>query len=159
LFFDEADALFSRRTDVNDSRDRNSNSQVAHLLQKMEEYDGISILASNLKDNIDNAFKRRIKYMVYFPPPDAGARAALWGRMIPDSAPRDEALDLGFIAERFEMSGSEIKDAAFHAAYMAAGENSPICNRHIAEGVRLSFAKYGGILRSDDFGYIGIRGG
>jgi SpoVK/Ycf46/Vps4 family AAA+-type ATPase len=156
LFFDEADALFAKRTEVSDSNDRNANSEVAHLLQKLEEYDGISILATNLKDNIDDAFKRRIKYMVYFTFPDSGTRSLLWKRMLPVEAPVEEGLDLEFFAQSFEMSGSEIKDAMLHAAYMAAREQKPIGNAHIMEAVRLSFAKYGKVLKREDFGYLGI---
>jgi SpoVK/Ycf46/Vps4 family AAA+-type ATPase len=156
LFFDEADAMFAKRTEVSDSHDRNSNSEVAHLLQKLEEYDGISILATNLKDNIDDAFKRRIKYMVYFAFPDGDTRAILWKKMLPDKAPVEEGLDLDFFAHKFEMSGSEIKDAVLHAAYMAAREQTAIGNSHIMEAVKLSFAKYGKVLKREDFGYIGI---
>jgi SpoVK/Ycf46/Vps4 family AAA+-type ATPase len=156
LFFDEADAMFAKRTEVSDSHDRNSNSEVAHLLQKLEEYDGISILATNLKDNIDDAFKRRIKYMVYFAFPDGDTRAILWKKMLPDKAPIEEGLDLDFFAHKFEMSGSEIKDAVLHAAYMAAREQTAIGNSHIMEAVKLSFAKYGKVLKREDFGYIGI---
>ena len=156
LFFDEADALFAKRTEVGDSHDRNANSEVAHLLQKLEEYDGISILATNLKDNIDDAFKRRIKYMIPFRMPDAKTRALLWQKMLPVQAPADEDLDFAFFAENFELSGSEIKDAMLHAAYMAAAEGERIGNRHIMEAVRLSFSKYGKILSKENFGYIGI---
>jgi SpoVK/Ycf46/Vps4 family AAA+-type ATPase len=156
LFFDEADAMFARRTEVSDSHDRNSNSEVAHLLQKLEEYDGISILASNLKDNIDDAFKRRIKYMVYFPFPDGDTRSILWRKMIPEKAPVEDGLDLDFFAQNFEMSGSEIKDAVLHAAYMAAREQALIGNKHIIEAIKLSFAKYGKVLKNEDFGYLGL---
>jgi hypothetical protein len=156
LFFDEADAMFAKRTEVSDSHDRNSNSEVAHLLQKLEEYDGISILASNLKDNIDDAFKRRIKYMVYFPFPDVDTRSILWRKMIPEKAPVDDGLDLDFFAQTFEMSGSEIKDAVLHAAYTAAREQAPIGNNHIIEAIKLSFAKYGKVLKNEDFGYLGL---
>lgn len=156
LFFDEADALFAKRTEVGDAHDRNANSEVAHLLQKLEEYDGISILATNLKDNIDNAFKRRIKYMIHFRMPDVKTRTLLWQKMLPNQAPVDEDLDLAFFAEKFELSGSEIKDAMLHAAYMAAADGMGIGNRHIMEAVRLSFAKYGKVLSKENFGYIGI---
>ncbi|MDE6517462.1 MAG: ATP-binding protein [Acetatifactor sp.] len=156
LFFDEADALFAKRTEVGDSHDRNANSEVAHLLQKLEEYDGISILATNLKDNIDDAFKRRIKYMIHFRMPDAETRAILWQKMLPGQAPADEDLDLAFFAENFELSGSEIKDAMLHAAYMAAAEGGSIGNRHLMEAVRLSSLKYGKVLTKENFGYIGL---
>lgn len=156
LFFDEADALFAKRTEVGDAHDRNANSEVAHLLQKLEEYDGISILATNLKDNIDDAFKRRIKYMVHFRMPDAETRMLLWRQMLPGQAPAEEDLDLAFFAEHFELSGSEIKDAMLHAAYMAAAEGTGIGNRHVMEAVRLGFAKYGKVLTKENFGYMGV---
>lgn len=156
LFFDEADALFAKRTEVGDSHDRNANSEVAHLLQKLEEYDGISVLATNLKDNIDDAFKRRIKYMIPFRMPDAETRELLWKKMLPEQAPVEEDLDLVFFAEHFELSGSEIKDAVLHAAYMAAAEGGSIGNRHLMEAVRLSSLKYGKVLTKENFGYIGL---
>lgn len=154
LFFDEADAFFSKRTAVSDSNDRHANSEVAHLLQKLEEYEGISVLATNLMDNIDDAFKRRIKYMVHFQLPDAKTRKGLWKKLLPGKAPVKEGLDLDFFAEQFEMSGSEIKDALLQAAFLAAREEEPISNRHIAEAVRLSFKKYGKALTQEDFGYL-----
>lgn len=154
LFFDEADAFFSKRTTVSDSNDRHANSEVAHLLQKLEEYDGISVLATNLKDNIDDAFKRRMKYMVHFQLPDVETRKLLFQKLLPKKAPVEEGLDLHFFAEQFEMSGSEIKDALLQAAFLAAREERPISNRHIAEAVRLSFKKYGKVLTPEDFGYL-----
>ena len=156
LFFDEADALFAKRTEVGDAHDRYANSDVAHLLQKLEEYEGISILATNLKDNIDDAFKRRIKYMIHFRMPDARTRELLWRKMLPVQAPVDSDLDTSFFAQNFEMSGSEIKDAMLHAAYMAAGEGGQIGNRHIMEAVRLCFLKYGKGLTKENFGYLAI---
>lgn len=154
LFFDEADALFSKRLDVSDSNDRNANSEVAHLLQKLEEYEGISILATNLKNNIDNAFKRRIKYMVSFSMPDEATRLALWKKILPEKAQTDGSLNLEYFAKNFELSGSEIKEAMLHAAYMAAAEQKPIGNLHIAEAVRIAMAKYGRILTPADFNFM-----
>lgn len=154
LFFDEADALFSKRLDVSDSNDRNANSEVAHLLQKLEEYEGISILATNLKNNIDNAFKRRIKYMVSFSMPDETTRLELWKKILPDQAPTEKMLNLEYFAKNFELSGSEIKEAMLHAAYMAAAEQKPIGNLHIAEAIRIAMAKYGRILFPSDFNFL-----
>lgn len=154
LFFDEADALFARRTEVGDSNDRHANSEVAHLLQKLEEYEGISILATNLRDNIDDAFKRRIKYMVHFQLPDEADRNKLWSKMLPPEAPVEEDLDLGYFAAHFELTGSEIKEAMLHAAFCAAKENCGIGNRHIIDALRLNFAKYGRILTQEEFGYL-----
>lgn len=154
LFFDEADAFFAKRTEVSDSNDRNANAEVAHLLQRLEGYEGISILATNLNENIDNAFKRRINYMVHFQLPDKETRRIFWNRMIPAEAPMDAGLDLEYFADHFEISGSEIKECVFHAAYMAASEGLPIENRHIIEALKLCMGKYGKILTKDDFGYL-----
>lgn len=154
LFFDEADAFFSKRTEVSDSNDKNANAEVAHLLQKLEAYEGISVLATNLKENIDDAFKRRIKYMVHFQLPDAATRQLLWDKAFPKKAPAEVDLALDYFAEHFELSGSEIKECMIHAAYMAAQEHSAIGNRHVIEALRLCFAKYGKLLGEDEFGYL-----
>lgn len=139
LFFDEADAFFAKRSDVSDSNDRNANAETAHLLQKLEEYEGITILATNLKENIDEAFRRRIRFMIHFRLPDANVRRTLWHKMFPPQAPLEEDVDLDFFAEQFELSGSAIKEIVFNAAYMAAAEHGSIGNRHIIEALKLNF--------------------
>lgn len=154
LFFDEADAFFSRRTEVSDAMDRHANGDVAQLLQKLEEYEGISVLATNLKDNIDNAFKRRIQYMVHFQAPDAATRAVLWKKQFPEAVPVEENLELAFFAKHFELSGSEIKNVVLTAAYMAAEQGQAVSNRHIMEALKLNYAKYGRILSGADFGEL-----
>lgn len=154
LFFDEADAFFSRRSEVKDAHDKNANNEVAHLLQKLEEYEGITVLATNLKDYIDDAFIRRITFMVHFRLPSAPTRRLLWRSMLPEKAPRESGLDLDFFAERFELSGSQIKEILLHAAYMAAGQGKAIGNREIKEALCLNFEKYGKILTEHDFGYL-----
>ena len=151
LFFDEADAFFSKRTDVSDANDRNSNSEVAHLLQKLEEYEGISILATNLKDNIDDAFKRRFKYMVHFQLPAAEERRALWKKMLPDAAPREQDINLDYFADKFELSGSEIKEVMVHAAYQAARQNKAVGNKELADAMMICMNKYGVTLTWEDF--------
>lgn len=155
LFFDEADAFFSRRSEIKDANDRNANAEVAHLLQKLEEYDGITILATNLKENIDDAFKRRIKFMIDFRFPQKKTRRELWRKLLPEQAPREEGLDLNFFADEFELSGSQIKEILLNAAYIAAGDSGQIENRHIKEAVRLNYSKYGKLLTKIDFGYLG----
>lgn len=152
LFFDEADALFSRRMQVNDSHDRNANGQVAHLLQKLEAYDGISILATNLKDHMDDAFSRRIAYMIPFPFPDADRRRELWEKMLPEDAPVEDTLELDWFAAQFELTGSEIRETLFQAAVAAAREGCGIKNRHIAEAVRRCLAKYGRVVTEEEMG-------
>lgn len=94
LFFDEADSLFAKRSEVKDSNDRNANAETAHLLQKMEEYEGMVILATNLVDQIDDAFRRRIKFMIPFRFPDVETRKKLWHSLIPDKTPLDDGIDL-----------------------------------------------------------------
>lgn len=157
LFFDEADALFAKRSEVRDSNDRSANSETAHLLQKLEDFEGIAILATNYVNNIDDAFKRRIKFMVNFTFPDVRTRLRLWKTIIPEEVPREEELDFEYLAEHFEMSGSSIKEALTNAAYLAAAEGSSLANRHLVEAVRVNFAKYGKILTDGDFGYLAAQ--
>ncbi|MBQ9459194.1 MAG: ATP-binding protein [Oscillospiraceae bacterium] len=131
LFFDECDALFGKRSEVKDSHDRNANVEVAYLLQQIEEYDGVCILATNLVGNIDAAFMRRITYVVHFPFPEPSAREAIYRGMMPKDAPVSEDIDWKFLAEKFELSGGHIKNIVLSAAFMAAGEGEPISMRHL----------------------------
>ena len=156
LFFDEADALFAKRSEVKDSHDRYANADTAHLLQKIEEYEGISILATNYVNNIDDAFKRRIKFMINFVFPTPAVRLKLWKTILPEAAVLEEEIDFEFFAKNFELAGSNIKEVLTNAAYLAASENTGIANRHIVEAVKLNFKKYGKILSNEDFGYLGI---
>lgn len=155
LFFDEADSMFAKRSEVKDSNDRYANADTAFLLQKLEDYEGITILATNYVNNIDDAFKRRIKFMINFVFPTPEVRLMLWKKILPASAKVDETLDFEFFAENFELSGSNIKEILTNAAYLAASEGSGIKNCHIIEAVKLNFSKYGKILTNDDFGYLG----
>ncbi len=156
LFFDEADSLFAKRSEVKDSNDRYANADTAHLLQKLEEYEGISILATNYVNNIDDAFKRRIKFMINFVFPTPEVRLKLWETVLPKNAVLDEELDFEFFANNFELAGSNIKDILLTAAYIAASEHTGLANRHVVEAIKLNFKKYGKILTSEDFGYLGI---
>lgn len=131
LFFDECDALFGKRSEVKDSHDRNANVEVAYLLQQIEEYDGVCILATNLIGNIDEAFMRRITYVVHFPFPDAGMREKIYRQMMSQAVPLADDIDWGFLAGKFELSGGYIKNIVLAAAFMAAGEDSPIGMRHL----------------------------
>lgn len=140
LFFDEADSLFAKRTEVSDSHDRHANAQTAHLLQKMEEYGGIVVLATNLEGNIDPAFKRRLHFTLEFLKPDATARAALWRKFIPEALPR-ENIDFDFLANSFDLSPAEIKWAALSAAVLA--EDSPLSMRHIISALKYEYEKFG----------------
>lgn len=122
LFFDEADVLFSKRTEVKDSHDKYNNMEAAFLLQKMEEYTGAAVLATNYLQNIDEAFKRRFTYIVEFPFPDADSRRLLWESAAPQQLPLDRDVDFDFLAETFDISGSQIKNSLLGAAFLAADE-------------------------------------
>lgn len=151
LFFDEADALFSRRTQVKDANDRHANGEIAHLLQQLEEYEGITILATNLRTQIDDAFKRRIKMMVGFRLPNAETRKRLWRKAVPERAPLDADVNLDFFAEKFEISGSEIKEIVLDAAFLAAAEEKEIGREHICKALKTCYEKYGRVLSEGDF--------
>jgi len=156
LFFDEADALFAKRSEVNDSNDRSANAQTAHLLQKLEEYEGICILATNYLGNIDEAFKRRIKFIVNFEFPDVKTRLKLWETILPKEAKTENDIDFEFFAEKFELSGSNIKEILINAAYIAVAEGKKLSNYHIVEAIKNNYYKSGKILIKEDFGEYGI---
>lgn len=154
LFFDEADSLFAKRSEIKDSNDRNSNAETSYLLQRLEDYEGISILATNYINNIDEAFKRRIKFIVNFTFPTKDVRLRLWRASLPDAVPRDEDIDLLYYADNFELSASSIKEILTNASFLAAAEGRGLLNRHIIEAVKLNYLKYGKILSDADFGYL-----
>lgn len=154
LFFDEADSLFAKRSDVKDSHDRTANAGTAHLLQKLEDYEGITILATNYVNNIDEAFKRRIKFMVNFSFPTPDVRLQLWKKILPANVPCEEELDFEFYAERFELSGSSIKEILTNAAFIAASEGRGLSNRHLIKAIKVNFSKYGKVLTDADFEYL-----
>lgn len=156
LFFDEADSLFAKRSEAKDSNDRNANAETAHLLQKLENYEGITVLATNYLNNIDDAFKRRIKFMIYIAFPEKEVRLRLWRATLPAEAKCEEELDMEFFAEHFELSGSNIKEILTNAAYLAASENRGLRNCDLVEAVKLNYAKYGKILTKNDFGYLSV---
>jgi len=142
LFFDEADALFARRSDAGDAQDKYANAETAYLLQRVEQYDGICVLATNLLQNFDEAFRRRIGYMLHFPLPDAGQRERIWRGVFPAGAPAAD-LDYAFLATQLEFSGASIKNCALHAAYLAAVNNSEITMAHVLAGAKNEYAKLG----------------
>ena len=120
LFFDEADALFGKRSEVKDSHDRYANIEINYLLQRIEEYEGIVILATNMRSHLDEAFTRRLRFSIEFPFPNERVRAGIWRKVLPEAAPRDTTLDLSFLASRFELSGGNIRNAALMGAFLAA---------------------------------------
>lgn len=143
LFFDEADALFGKRTDVSDAHDRYANIEVSYLLQKMEQYDGLAILATNLRDNMDEAFIRRLAFSVYFPFPDDMQRLRIWRSIWPAHAPLADEVDLEFIAREIKVSGGSIKNIALSAAYLAVAQNSHIAMHHLIHAANREFDKLG----------------
>ncbi len=152
LFFDEADALFSKRTDISDSHDKHANAQTAFLLQKIEEYSGITLLATNLYHNFDSAFIRRITYVARMDAPDEKTRKRLWQNTLPESVPLEKDIDFDFLAERFELSGASIKSIMLSAAYMAGAEGVPVSAAHIVKSMRYEFVKLGRIIDPAEFG-------
>ncbi len=144
LFFDEADALFARRTAIRDAHDRYANVETAYLLQRVERCDTPVILATNLIENIDDAFLRRITDVVRFPFPDAGHRLRIWERVWPDRGRLDPSVSLAGAAARFELSGGSIKNIALAASYVAAGQGEPrVGVAHLARAVRDEYRKLG----------------
>ncbi len=150
LFFDEADALFGERSEVSDSHDRYANVEVDYLLQRMEDHDGSVILASNLEENIDEAFVRRINLSVDFPLPDRDARKEIWQGVFPEETPV-ESLDVDFLSG-FELAGGNIKNVATTAAFMAAEAGEAVSMAHVVPALRREFQKTGRLYDRDDFG-------
>jgi len=143
LLFDEADALLGKRSEIKDAHDRYANIEVAYLLQKMEEHDGVVILSSNLAKNLDPAFARRMHYLLEFARPNAMLRERLWRGMYPPSAPLAADLDFHFLAERFETTGGEIQAIALDAAFLAAAARMPISMAHLMRAMTRRQTKHG----------------
>jgi hypothetical protein len=152
LLFDEADALFGRRSEVKDSHDRYANIEVAFLLQRIESFDGVLVLATNLAGNLDEAFTRRLPFQVAFPPPDEAARRELWRRALPATAPVADDIDPEFLAHAFPMTGGGIRSAALLAAFLAAHEGVPICMAHLVKAVARQRQHQGKVPSSAEFG-------
>ncbi|MCL2068729.1 MAG: AAA family ATPase, partial [Oscillospiraceae bacterium] len=144
LFFDEADALFARRTETADAQDKHSNAETAYLLQRMESHSGVCILATNLLQNFDEAFRRRIGYMLHFPMPDTAMREQIWRGVFPKKAPVED-LDFALLS-MLELSGAAIKSAAVHGAYLAASRGREIKMGDILAGAKNEYTKQGKAL-------------
>ncbi|WEO99442.1 ATP-binding protein [Streptomyces sp. FXJ1.172] len=152
LLFDEADAIFGRRSEVKDAHDRHANIESAYLLQRMESFDGIAVLTTNLRANLDEAFTRRLDVVAEFPVPDAAQRLALWERCLGDRLPRAADLDLGFCADRFELAGGSIRACAVTAAYLAAESQEPLTMRQLVSSVVQEYRKLGRLVLESEFG-------
>jgi hypothetical protein len=151
LFFDEADALLGKRSEVKDAHDRYANTEVAYLLQKIEEYEGVSILATNLRQNMDEAFTRRMRFVVEFPFPDEAARRGIWQRAFPREAPLAAGVDAGFLASRFKLAGGSIRNIALGAAFLAAERRRPIDMELLIESGKLELRKMGRLVNDAEY--------
>jgi hypothetical protein len=150
LFFDEADALFGKRSEVKDAHDRYANIEIAFLLQRMETYDGVMILATNLSRNLDEAFSRRIQFAIEFPLPDDEQREQLWKLLLPVEAPKRD-VDYSFLARQFQLTGGEIRNIALDAAFLAAHEDDEIAMDHLVRAVARQRRKQGKLPTPSEF--------
>jgi hypothetical protein len=160
LLFDEADALFGKRSEVKDSHDRYANIEINFLLQRLEEYEGIVILTTNMAKNLDAAFTRRIQFTVEFPVPDEQQRGRLWSQVFPAAMPRDADLDLEFLAKRFKLSGANIKSVAVQSAFLAASNGGVVTMGHVINAISREYRKLGKLASRSEFGayYHLLRG-
>jgi winged helix domain-containing protein/ATPase family protein associated with various cellular activities (AAA) len=151
LLFDEADAIFGKRSEVRDAHDRYANIESAYLLQRMESFDGLAILATNLRANLDDAFTRRLDLVVDFPTPDEPQRKALWTRSLPAALPQEPDLDLDFCARAFELAGGNIRSVAVTAAYFAAESARPLTMRDLIRSIQREYQKLGRLTLDSEF--------
>ena len=152
LLFDEADAIFGKRSEVRDAHDRYANIESAYLLQRMETFDGLAILATNLRSNIDDAFTRRLDMIIDFPAPDETSRLAIWQQCLKPPVPRRPDLDLAFCANAFTLSGGNIRSAATTAAYLAAGNDGEIGMPELISAIQQEYRKLGRLVLEREFG-------
>ncbi len=152
LLFDEADAVFGKRSEVKDAHDRYANVESAYLLQRMETFDGLAVLATNLRANIDDAFTRRLDVVVDFPLPDANYRSVLWDRSLGTRLERAADIDLTFLGKAFELAGGAIRAAAVSAAYLAAADAGVVTMSHLIAAVHQEYRKLGRLTLESEFG-------
>jgi ATPase family associated with various cellular activities (AAA) len=152
LLFDEADALFGKRSEVKDARDRYANVEVAYLLQRMESFDGMAILTTNLRANVDEAFIRRLDAIVDFALPEHEHRLLLWERNLPPAVPKDDGIDLDFLARRFKLSGGDIRNICVAAAYLAAAGDRPVSMGDLIRATEREYQKLGRLTVEAEFG-------
>ena len=151
LFFDEADAIFGKRSEVKDAHDRYANIEIAYLLQKMDEYEGMVILATNLRKNIDDAFTRRMHFTLEFPVPEESDRNRIWNSIFPPEAPLDNDVDFAFVARQFRITGGNIKNIALGAAFLAAQNGNIINMNNIIRATKREYQKMGKLCTEDEF--------
>ncbi len=150
LFFDEADAIFGKRSEVKDARDRYANIEVSYLLQRMEAYDGVTILATNIRSNLDEAFTRRLQFAIDFPFPDENDRLRIWQTLFPPGVPAEPNLDFELMARRFKLAGGNIRNIIVNAAYLAAADGGRVTMNHLLHGTRRELQKMGRLIDKAD---------
>lgn len=148
LLFDEADALFGKRTEVKDSHDRHANVEVSYLLQRIETYQGLAILTSNLKNNLDNAFLRRLRFIVQFPFPNAQSRTKIWQHIFPRQTPTKD-LDFKKLGQ-LKVSGGSIRNIALNAAFLAAQAEQPVTMDHVRQAAQQDYLKLEKLLTTEE---------
>ena len=154
LQFDEADSLLGKRGEVKEARDRYANMEVSHLLSRIELHRGPCILTTNLRGHLDPAFLRRFQMIIEFPRPDTTARTALWQKLLPPHAPRDPAVDPALLGKAVNLTGGAIRNAALHAAYLAAEADCPIDLGHVALAVWRELSKAGRPVARKELGAL-----
>ncbi|MFY1698896.1 AAA family ATPase [Solwaraspora sp. WMMA2101] len=152
LFFDEADAMFGKRSQVRDAHDRYANLEVSYLLQRMEQHEGVVILATNLRKNLDDAFTRRLHATVDFPVPEVADRRRIWAQVWPEQAPLDVDLDLDLLARQVDLPGGNIRNIALASAFLAAADGGKVTMAHLIHATRREYQKMGKILSAGEFG-------
>jgi SpoVK/Ycf46/Vps4 family AAA+-type ATPase len=157
LFFDEADALFGKRSEVRDSHDRYANIEISYLLQKMEQFEGIAILATNLRGNLDEAFTRRLAFTILFPFPDEADRRRIWTGIWPAETPMADNVNLDLLAQQFKLSGGNIKNIALAAAFLAAEDEGSVTMTHLLQATRREYQKLGKPLTEAELGPFALE--
>ena len=152
LLFDEADAIFGKRSEVKDARDRYANVEVAYLLQRMEQFDGMAILTTNLRANVDEAFLRRLDAIVDFPLPEVEDRRRLWDRNLSAGVPKADDIDVDFLARRFTLSGGNIRNVAVGAAFLAADAGRAMTMEDLVRETAREYRKLGRLCVEAEFG-------
>lgn len=157
LLLDEADAIFGKRSDVKDAHDRYANVESAFLPQRMESFDGLTILATNLRANLDDAFTRRLDLVVDFPLPDPEQRLLLWERCLGPLLPRGTDLDLDFCAANFELAGGNIRSIAVTSAHLAADAGGTVTMTTLIHAIQREYQKLGLLTLASEFGpHLGL---
>lgn len=150
LFFDEADSIFGKRSEVKDAHDRYANLEISYLLQRMEAYDGVTILATNLRANLDEAFTRRLQFAIDFPFPEEEDRLRIWKTLFPPDVPRDKNIDLELLADRFKLAGGSIRNIIVSSAFLAAADGQKVTMKHLMHSIRREMQKMGRLMKETD---------